>query len=188
MVTEGAPCLLLLSVSCAAKRQREREECVGGAPVARAGMLPPLLLYHLLRRRVLPSEVSAPRPGLSRDLTAADPPRVCVCVRVQYIYVQEAMTMKPSLGEALAGQLGWLCRCSAGQATAAATPPTDNGWFVLRPVGDGSKANPSLPFFLPFPSFKIIPIYSFSLQSFVWITFSPKLDSFYGYLDLANGA
>ncbi|CAL9188604.1 unnamed protein product [Musa hybrid cultivar] len=36
-------------------------------------MLPPLLLYHLLRRRVLPSEVSALRPGLSRDLTA-DPP------------------------------------------------------------------------------------------------------------------
>lgn len=73
------------------------------------------------------------------------------------------MTMKPSLGEAVAGQLGWLCRCSAGQATAAATPPTDNGWFVLQPVGDGSKANPSLPFFLLFPSFKIIPVYSFSL-------------------------
>lgn len=46
---------------------------MGGAPLARAGMLPPLLLYHLLCRRVLPSEVSAPRPGLSRDLTA-DPP------------------------------------------------------------------------------------------------------------------
>ncbi|CAL9117517.1 unnamed protein product [Musa textilis] len=48
-------------------------------------MLPPLLLYHLLRRRVLPSEVSAPRPGLSRDLTAADPPRVCVCACAIYI-------------------------------------------------------------------------------------------------------